>query len=42
MRRLVGVFLIAAALVGATAAGASAAEVGDSVTQFFVKSVDWT
>ncbi len=40
--RLIGVFLVAAALVGATAAGASAAEIGDTAIQFFTKGVDWT
>ncbi|MET0418887.1 MAG: hypothetical protein ABW022_22960 [Actinoplanes sp.] len=39
--RLIGVFVIAAALVGATAAGASADEIGDAA-RMILSGVDWT
>jgi hypothetical protein len=39
--RLAGLVLVVAALIGATAAGASAGEIGDGISQFVTKSVDW-
>lgn len=39
--RLIGVFLVAATLVGASAAGASAGEIGEGVNYIITKTVDW-
>jgi hypothetical protein len=39
--RLAGLVLVVAALIGATAAGASAGEIGEGATHFVNKVVDW-